>query len=53
MRHAKSIQLDVSYTLVFEYPTNSQEWIISETFSFADSDPENWSKKPKFALQSR
>ena len=52
MKLAKTIQLDVSDTHVFERPAKPQEWAISGTFAFVDSEPENWPKKQKFSFQS-
>ena len=52
MKLAKTIQLDVSDNHIFEHPANPQEWAIAGTFSFVDSDPDNWSRKHKFAFQS-
>jgi hypothetical protein len=52
MKLAKTIQFDVSDNHIFEHPANPQEWAIAGTFSFVDSDPDNWSRKHKFAFQS-
>ena len=52
MKLAKTIQLDVSDNHIFEHPANPQEWAIAGTFSFVGSDPDNWSRKHKFAFQS-
>ena len=52
MKLSKTIQLDVSDNHIFEHPANPQEWAIAGTFSFVDSDPDNWSRKHKFAFQS-
>ena len=52
MNLAKTIQLDVSDTRIFEHAANPAEWAISGTFAFIDDDPLNWSRKKRFAFQS-
>jgi hypothetical protein len=52
MKLAKTIQLDVSDNNLFECPAKPQEWAITGTFTFIDSDPEHWSRKHTFAFQS-
>ena len=52
MNLAKTIQLDISDNHIYEHPANPQEWAIAGTFSFVGSDPDNWSKKHRFAFQS-
>ena len=52
MKLAKTIQLDVSDTHVFEHPAEVGEWAITGTFTFADSDPSNWSSKQQLAFRA-
>ncbi len=52
MKLAKTIQLDVSDTHVFERPAEVGEWAITGTFAFVDSDPANWSKKQQLAFRA-
>ena len=52
MKLAKTIQLDVSDTHVFERPAEVGEWAITGTFAFADSDPSNWSNKQQLAFRA-
>jgi hypothetical protein len=52
MKLAKTIQLDVSDNNIFLYPAKPEEWAITGTFAFVDSDPNEWSKKYTFAFQS-
>ena len=52
MKLAKTIQLDVSDKHIYEHRANPQEWAIVGTFYYMNSDPNNWSKKNKFAFQS-
>ena len=52
MKLAKTIQLDVSDTRVFERPAEVGEWAIAGTFAFADSDPSNWSSKQQLAFRA-
>ena len=52
MKLAKTIQLDVSDNNVFPCPAKTNEWAITGTFSFVDTDPNEWSKKYTFAFQS-
>lgn len=52
MKLAKTIQLDVSDTHVFERPAEVGEWAITGTFAFVDGDPSNWSGKQKLAFRA-
>ena len=52
MKLAKTIQLDVSDTHVFERPAEVGEWAITGTFAFVDSDPSNWSSKQQLAFRT-
>ena len=52
MKLAKTIQLDVSDTHVFERPAEVGEWAITGTFAFVDSDPANWSGKQQLAFRA-
>ena len=52
MKLAKTIQLDVSDTHVFERPAKVGEWAITGTFSFVDSDPSNWTSKQQLAFRT-
>lgn len=51
MKLAKTIQLDVSDTHVFEHPAEVGEWAITGTFAFVDSDPSTWSSKQQLAFR--
>ena len=52
MKLAKTIQLDVSDSHVFERPAEVGEWAITGTFAFVDSDPSNWSNKQQLAFRA-
>ena len=52
MKLAKTIQLDVSDTHVFEHPAEVGEWAITGTFAFVDSDPTDWSGKQQLAFRT-
>ena len=52
MKLAKTIQLDVSDTHVFEHPAEVGEWAITGTFTFVDSSPSNWSGKQQLAFRT-
>ena len=52
MKLAKTIQLDVSDTHVFERAAEVGEWAITGTFAFVDSDPSNWSGKQQLAFRA-
>ncbi len=52
MKLAKTIQLDVSDTHVFEHPAEVGEWAITGTFAFVDSDPADWSGKQQLAFRA-
>ena len=52
MKLAKTIQLDVSDTHVFERPAKVGEWAITGTFAFIDGDPSNWSNKRQLAFRA-
>ena len=45
MKLAKTIQLDVSDNNVFPCPAKTNEWAITGTFSFVDTDPNEWSSR--------
>ncbi len=52
MKLAKTIQLDVSDTHVFERPAAVGEWAITGTFAFVDGDPADWSGKRQLAFRA-
>ncbi len=52
MKLAKTIQLDVSDTHVFEHPAAVGEWAITGTFAFVDCDPADWSGKQQLAFRA-
>ncbi len=52
MKLAKTIQLDVSDSHVFERPAEVGEWAITGTFAFVDSDPAAWSGKQQLAFSA-
>ena len=52
MKLAKTIQLDVSDTHVFERVAEVGEWAITGTFSFVDIDPSNWTSKQQLAFRT-
>lgn len=52
MKLAKTIQLDVSDSHVFERPAEAGEWAITGTFTFVDSDPATWSNKQQLAFRA-
>ena len=51
MKLAKTIQLDVSDTHVFERPAEVGEWAVG-TFAFVDSDPTNWTSKQQLIFRT-
>ena len=52
MKLAKTIQLDISDTHVFDNPAVVHEWAISGTFAYVDSDPSDWSRKQQLAFRT-
>jgi len=52
MKLAKTIQLDVSDTHVFERPAEVGEWAVTGTFAFVDSDPTNWTSKQQLIFRT-
>ena len=52
MKLAKTIQFDISDTQIFERAAAVQEWAISGTFSFVDSDPDAWPRKQRLAFRT-
>ena len=52
MKLAKTIQFDISDTQVFERAAAVQEWAISGTFTFVDSDPDEWPRKQRLAFRT-
>ncbi len=52
MKLAKTIQLDVSDSHVFERPAEVGEWAITGTFAFVDSDPAGWTGKQQLAFRA-
>ena len=52
MKLAKTIQLDISDTQVFERPAEVGEWAVTGTFAFVDSDPSDWSGKRQLAFRA-
>jgi len=52
MKLAKTIQLDVSDTHVFERPAQVGEWAITGTFAFVEGDPADWSGKQQLAFRA-
>ena len=52
MKLAKTVQLDISDTQIFEQPAEVGEWAIAGTFTFVDSNPDMWSKKQQLAFKT-
>jgi len=52
MKLAKTVQLDISDTKIFETPANVGEWALAGTFSFVDSNPDVWSNKQKLCFKT-
>ena len=52
MKLPKTIQLDISDTQVFDLAAAPGEWAVTGSFCFSDTDPEQLSRKQRFAFQS-
>jgi hypothetical protein len=52
MKLPKTIQLDVSDAQVFEHAATPGEWAVTGSFRFSDTEPEQLSRKQRFAFQS-
>ena len=52
MKLAKTVQLDISDTKIFETPANVGEWALAGTFTFVDSNPNDWSNKQKLCFET-
>ena len=52
MKLAKTVQLDISDTKIFETPANVGEWALAGTFTFVDSNPDGWSNKQKLCFET-
>ena len=52
MKLAKTVQLDISDTQVFELPAKVGEWAIAGTFTFVDSNPDMWTNKQQLAFRT-
>ena len=52
MKLAKTLQIDVSDTHVFDRVAEVGEWAITGTFAYIDSDPSSWSSKKQLAFRT-
>ena len=52
MKLAKTLQLDVSDTQIFDRVAKVGEWAITGTFAYIESDPSSWSNKNQLAFRA-